>query len=113
MNSFRSVYGALEFEIMRQTALARDGVRIVQETREHEALAFGVSPRGAIALRRAAQARALLDGRDFCIPEDIREPAVDVLAHRVLVDPRAGRARGGEETTWIVCEILEQVAVPL
>jgi MoxR-like ATPase len=94
-------------------ALADYLLRIVQETREHEALAFGVSPRGAIALRRAAQARALLDGRDYCIPEDVREPAVDVLAHRVLVDPRAGRSGGGEETAWIVREILEQVAVPL
>ena len=46
---------------------------IVQETRDHEAIAVGVSPRGAIALRRAAQARALLDGRDYCIPEDVRE----------------------------------------
>jgi MoxR-like ATPase len=88
-------------------------LRIVRGTREHETLAFGVSPRGAIALRRVAQARALADGRDYCIPEDVRDLAVDVLAHRVLIDPRAGRARGGEETAWIVREILEQVPVPL
>ena len=88
-------------------------LRIVQETREHDALACGVSPRGGIALRRAAQARALVDGRDYCIPEDVRELAVDVLAHRVLVDPRAGRARSGEETAWIIREILELVPVPL
>jgi MoxR-like ATPase len=94
-------------------ALADYLLRIVQETREHESLAVGVSPRGAIALRRAAQARALMDGRDFCIPEDVREPAVDVLAHRVMLDPRASRSRSVEETAWIVCEILEQVAVPL
>jgi MoxR-like ATPase len=101
--------GAIKFD----DALADYLLRIVQETREHEALAFGVSPRGAIALRRAAQARALVDGRDYCIPEDVREPAVDVLAHRVLLDPRSGRARGGEETAWIVREVLGQVAVPL
>ena len=94
-------------------ALADYLLRIVQETREHEGLAIGVSPRGAIALRRAAQARALIDGRDYCIPEDVREPAVDVLAHRVLIDPRAGRNPGGEETAWIEREILEQIAVPL
>ena len=64
--------------------------------------------------RRAVhRPRALVDGRDYCIPEDVREPAVDVLAHRVLVDPRAGRTPGGEETAWIVREILEQVPVPL
>ena len=53
---------------------------------------LGVSPRGALALRRAAQARALVDGRDYCIPEDVRDLAVAVLAHRVLLDPRGGRA---------------------
>lgn len=88
-------------------------LRIVHQTRQHEALEFGVSPRGAIALRRAAQARALVDGRDYCIPEDVRELALDVLAHRVLADPRGGRTRSGEETAWIVREILEQVPVPL
>ena len=62
---------------------------IVHETREHEALAVGVSPRGAIALRRGAQARALLDGRDYCIPDDVRDLAVDVLCA-----PRAARPRG-------------------
>jgi MoxR-like ATPase len=86
---------------------------IVHETRSHESLAFGVSPRGAIALRRCAQARALVDGRDFCIPDDVRDLAVDVFCHRVLLDPRAGRSRSGEETAWIVREILERVPVPL
>jgi MoxR-like ATPase len=94
-------------------ALADYLLRIVHETRAHESLQFGVSPRGAIALRRAAQARALVDGRDFCIPEDVRELAVDVLAHRVLIDPRADHTRSGEETAWIVREIVEQVPVPL
>ena len=91
-------------------ALADYLLRIVQETREHEALAFGVSPRGAIGLRRAAQARALVDGRDYCIPEDVRELAVDVLAHRVLVDTHSARSEEGE---WIIREILERVSVPL
>ncbi len=94
-------------------ALADYLLRIVQETRDHEALAFGVSPRGAIALRRGAQARALVDGRDYCIPEDVRDLAVDVLGHRVLVDPRAARSARSEEGEWIVREILERVAVPL
>jgi MoxR-like ATPase len=86
---------------------------IVKETREHDALAFGVSPRGAIALRRAAQARALVEARDFAIPDDVRDLAVDVLAHRVLLDARSAPQRGGEETAWILREILEQVPVPL
>jgi MoxR-like ATPase len=86
---------------------------IVTETREHEALEIGVSPRGAVAMRRAAQARALVDGRDFCIPEDVRDLAVDVFAHRITVDPRSHHSRDGEETSWIVREILETLPVPL
>jgi MoxR-like ATPase len=86
---------------------------IVHESRNHECLELGVSPRAAIALRRTAQARALVDGRDYCIPEDVRDLAVDVLAHRIVVDPRSGRTRGGEETTWVLREILERVPVPL
>jgi MoxR-like ATPase len=86
---------------------------IVTETREHEALEIGVSPRGAVAMRRAAQARALVDGRDFCIPEDVRDLAVDVFAHRISVDPRSHHSRDGEETSWIIREILEALPVPL
>ncbi|HEX9815185.1 MAG TPA: ATPase, partial [Myxococcota bacterium] len=86
---------------------------IVTETREHEALEIGVSPRGAVAMRRAAQARALVDGRDFCIPEDVRDLAVDVFAHRVTVDPRSHQSRDGEETSWIIREILEALPIPL
>ena len=88
---------------------------IVHATREHEALETGVSPRGAIGLRRIAQARALVEGRDFCIPDDIRDLAVDVLAHRVTLDPRScpGSEHSTEETAWILGEILEQVPVPL
>ena len=86
---------------------------IVEETRAHEAIEIGVSPRGAIALRRTAQARALLDGRDYCIPEDVRDLAIDVLAHRLIVDPRSGRTRDGEESEWILREILDRTSVPL
>ena len=86
---------------------------IVSETREHEALEIGVSPRGAVAMRRAAQARALVDGRDFCIPEDVRDLAVDVFAHRISVDPRSHHSRDGEDTAWIIREILDALPVPL
>ena len=86
---------------------------IVRETREHDAALVGVSPRGAIALRRAAQARALLDSRDYCIPEDVHDLATDVLAHRLTIDPRAHLDRSSEETAWILREILQQTRVPL
>jgi MoxR-like ATPase len=88
-------------------------LRIVEETRQHDALEMGMSPRAAVALRRAAQARALIDGRDYTIPEDIRELAVDVVAHRISADARGGLRRGSEETEWILREILDAVPVPL
>jgi len=88
-------------------------LQLVRETRAHESVEIGVSPRGAIALRRAAQARALVEGRDYCIPEDVRDLAVDVLAHRIQLDARSGRAAGREEAAWIIREILDQVPVPL
>jgi MoxR-like ATPase len=86
---------------------------LVAETRAHEAIALGASPRGAVALRRAAQARALCDGRDFCIPEDVRELAVAVLAHRIVLDPHGGPRQGSEEVEWLVREIVGRVPVPL
>ncbi len=85
---------------------------IMQQSREQESLELGVSPRAGIALRRAAQARALIDGRDYCIPEDVRELALDVLAHRITVDPRGAPSQGSEETRWILSEILDRVPVP-
>ena len=88
-------------------------LEIVEETRNHEALELGVSPRGAIALRRAAQSRALIDGRDYCIPEDVRELALDVLSHRVSINLRGGVRPGDEEPRWILREILDRVPVPL
>lgn len=86
---------------------------IVGETRAHETIALGVSPRGAVALRRAVQARALCEGRDFAIPDDVRDLAVPVLAHRLVVDPHGGVRRSAEEVEWLVREILGRVPVPL
>jgi len=86
---------------------------LVEATRLHEGLALGASTRGALALRRAGQAAALCEGRDYCIPEDVRDRAVDVLAHRVAVHARAGAQSLAEEARWIVGEIVDRVPVPL
>ena len=88
-------------------------LEIVDETRSHEVLELGVSPRGALGLRRAAQSRALMDGRDFCIPEDIRDLAVDVFGHRISAKYRGRTSSGDEEPHWILREILDRVPVPL
>jgi MoxR-like ATPase len=99
-------------EVKFEDSLVAYLLKIVEESREHDGLELGVSPRGALALRRAAQARALIDGRDYCIPEDVRELALDILSHRVTVDLRASAHRGSEETRWILSEILDRVPVP-
>ncbi|MGI6199746.1 MAG: AAA family ATPase [Christensenellales bacterium] len=64
-------------------------VRIVTRTREHEDLALGVSPRGAIALMRAAKGWALLHGRDYTLPDDVQQMLLPVLSHRVVLKPEA------------------------
>jgi MoxR-like ATPase len=87
---------------------------IVEKTRNHESLALGVSPRGSQALYRAAQALALLEGRDYAIPDDIKRLATPLFAHRVVINTRTTlvprRADAGER---IIEEILSQVQVPL
>jgi MoxR-like ATPase len=94
-------------------ALVSYVLEIVAATRDHEAIAVGVSPRGAIALRRAAQARALLDGRDFCIPEDVADLALDVLGHRIALDARTGLGANAGEAACLLREILDRTSVPL
>jgi MoxR-like ATPase len=76
--------------------------RLAAHTRETAAL--GVSPRGGIALVRAAQARAVMEGRDYVVPDDIQTEAPTVLSHRIATDTdRSGRA--------VVEELLEAVAI--
>jgi len=87
---------------------------IVEKTRIHEALSLGVSPRGAQALYRAAQALALIEGRDYAIADDIKRLVVPVFAHRVIINTRVALAqRTVELTERILNEILTEVEVPL
>jgi MoxR-like ATPase len=87
---------------------------IVEKTRNHESLALGVSPRGSQALFRAAQALALVEGRDYAIPDDVKRLAVPVFAHRIVIDTRTTLAPRRMDTgERIIDEILTQVEVPL
>ena len=61
---------------------------IVERTRKCEQLTLGVSPRGLLMLQRAAQARAFLEGRDYCTPDDFKQLILPVFAHRVVVNTR-------------------------
>ncbi len=88
-------------------------LHVVQETRRSSMLTLGVSTRGGIAWYRAAQAYALVSGRDYCLPDDFKELAIPALAHRVVLGTQhdsLGRAR--EEAERALNEILERVPVP-
>jgi len=85
-------------------------LNIVRATREHSALGLGASPRGSLALFRAAQAHAALSGRDFVIPDDIKHIAVTCLAHRMTVNPE--NILSGETTIGVLEGLLKQIEVP-
>jgi MoxR-like ATPase len=84
-------------------------VRIVRATREHQDLRLGGSPRSSVALYRASQAWALLDGRDFVLPDDVAALAPAVLTHRLLVD--IDRELRGARPERVIAELLAEVPV--
>jgi MoxR-like ATPase len=87
---------------------------IVAATRDSEMLDLGVSPRGSLALFRAAQALALTEERSYCIPDDIKRLVLPVFAHRILVSSRfASALRRSEEAEAVLKEIMKTVSVPL
>jgi len=89
-------------------------LEIVDRTRQTEQLSLGVSPRGAVMLHRAAQARAFLEGRDFCLPDDFKRLIVPVFAHRVVVSSRyVSTQKKSEQAEAILREILDTTRVPL
>ena len=89
-------------------------LEIVDRTRQTESLSLGVSPRGAVMLHRAAQARAFLEGRDYCVPDDFKSLIVPVFAHRVVVSSRyVSTQKKSEQAEDILREILDTTRVPL
>lgn len=95
-------------------ALVEYLMRIVTATRDSEMLDLGVSPRGTLALFRAAQALALTEDRSYCIPDDIKRLVLPVFAHRILVSSRfSSSLRRSEEAEAVLTEIIKTVSVPL
>lgn len=85
-------------------------VRLAAATRNHPQVRVGVSPRGGIALTRAASAFALLDGRNYVVPEDLQALVEPVFAHRLLLSPDA-QLRGATASA-VLGGVLDQVPVP-
>ncbi|HJR05780.1 MAG TPA: MoxR family ATPase [Pyrinomonadaceae bacterium] len=89
-------------------------MRIVSATRNSEMLDLGVSPRGTLALFRAAQALALTEDRDYCVPDDIKRLVLPVFAHRLVVNSRfSSSLRRSEEAEAVLREIMKTISVPL
>lgn len=80
---------------------------LVRFTREHAQVTLGASPRAGLALLKACQARAVLHGRDFVLPDDVRQLAKNVLAHRIVLQPEA--EFGGIQPEDVVRQAIERV----
>jgi MoxR-like ATPase len=107
------ILGAIEDAkaVFVEESLGRYVVALLRHTRANPRLALGASPRAGIALLRVAKARALAEGREFVLPDDVKAVAVPVLAHRLILAPEARSA--GAEQEELVAEALEQTPVPV
>jgi MoxR-like ATPase len=85
-------------------------LRITRETRNHSSIELGVSPRGTLALVKAAQGRALISGRSYVIPEDVKEMAPFVLGHRIYLSAEASLTSTPEK---VVQHLLESIPLPV
>jgi len=86
-------------------------VDLVQKTREHNKIAIGASPRGALALLKLGRAWAAMQGRDYVVPDDVKHFAHPVLGHRIILDPDLWNSRVANKN--ILSEILASVPVPV
>ncbi|MGE0598723.1 MAG: AAA family ATPase [Dehalococcoidia bacterium] len=94
-----------------EPAVRRYAVKIVQATREDPAFELGASPRGSLGLFRTARALAAISGRDYVLPDDVKEMAPYVLPHRLILSTQA-RLRG-RNADDVLAEVLERVPVPI
>ena len=89
-------------------------IQIVNRTRQHQEIELGISPRGTAALFRAAQALAMLEGRSFVIPDDVKKLVHPVFEHRLVMGRTGsrGRAHAAAEAKTILSEIVAQIPIP-
>jgi MoxR-like ATPase len=101
-------------QVRVDSSLQDYAIEIVQRTRQTEQLTLGVSPRGLLMLQRAAQARAFLEGREYCTPDDFKQLILPVFAHRVVLNTRyATTQKKSAQLESIFREIIETARVPL
>jgi MoxR-like ATPase len=101
-------------KVRAEEALLDYALEIVERTRNDERFLLGVSPRGSVMLHRAAQARAFLDGRDYLVPDDVKQLVIPVFAHRIVLNTRyASTLRKSEQTEAVLQEIIDSTRVPV
>jgi len=88
-------------------------VSLAAETRRSKGIKLGVSPRGSLLLRRAAQAHALTYGRDHVLPDDVKRMAAPVLTHRIVIESQSFGLLRIHESDTIIHGVLERVPIPL
>src|SRR3954449_277256 len=98
-------------EIYVEESLGRYVVAVLRQTRADSRLYLGASPRAGIALLRVAKARALADGREYLVPDDVKAVAKPVLSHRLILGPEARAA--GLAGADVVAEALEKTPIPV
>jgi MoxR-like ATPase len=119
LDTLQSVASAAEVQaaiddarsIYVEESLNRYVVAVLRHTRSSSRLALGASPRAGISLLRVAKARALAEGREFVLPDDVKALAAPVLAHRVILAPEARSA--GLTAAEVVQEAVDQTPVPV
>ena len=90
--------------------LKRYIVELVRATRDHPAIELGASPRASLALLRASRAQAACEGRDYVVPDDVKDLAQPVLAHRLILKPEAQMA--DRTAAEVITELLASVPIP-
>lgn len=97
-------------EVKVERSVARYMVALAEASRRHSAVSIGASPRGSLSLFRSSRARAYLEGRDYCLPDDVKAVAVATLAHRISLDLKARYS--GITNADVIQDLLSQTKVP-
>ncbi|MGK5444146.1 AAA family ATPase [Micromonospora sp. URMC 105] len=107
--TLRAMQAALE-DVVVEDSVGRYIVDLTAATREHPSVLVGASPRGSLALLLLARVRAVFAGRDYVVPEDVKEVAAPALAHRITLRPEMWLRR--VDPSFVVGEVLEQTPAP-
>jgi MoxR-like ATPase len=107
---FMQMRAAVE-EVFVEPDLLRYIVQLVEKTRHHRQVELGASPRGSLALLKLARAWAAMHGRDYVLPDDIKEFAMPALGHRIILDPNLWGTKKAEQN--VIKDVLQAVPVPV